>query len=465
VRSWQSNSRVRWARNVAVPEIQRLADQADYDGAYRLAREAMAVLPDDPQLKQIWIDATFEVTIETNPPGADVALKGYRADAADWIAMGRTPLTNVRVPNGPLRVRITKEGMVPVESESFALFKYTLDPLTALVPGMVRVGAATASVGTTSVPVKDFWIDKREVTNRDFKLFVDQGGYRSREYWKEAFVDRGRTRSWEEAMTAFRDTTGRPGPSTWELGTYPEGQADIPVSGVSWYEAAAYAAFVGKRLPTAFHWRAAAGFNSPVENFADIVLVSNFSGKGSAPVGSYRGLGPFGTYDMAGNVKEWCWSESAGGRRLILGGGWNETSYMFHDFDAQPPFQRSEAYGIRLMQEIEPSVPEVTAPIPTLAPDLTKEMPADAATFEIIRNLYAYDYTPLNVTLEGVEDAAAWRKETVSYDAPYGKERIRTYFICQRTRRHPIRPYCTFQGATHSCSDRAGICRCTMWTS
>ena len=47
------------------------------------------------------------------------------------------------------------------------------------------------------------------------------------------------------------------GPATWELGTFPDGQADYPVGGVSWYEAAAYAEFADKRLPTVFHWRQA----------------------------------------------------------------------------------------------------------------------------------------------------------------------------------------------------------------
>lgn len=56
----------------------------------------------------------------------------------------------------------------------------------------------------------------------------------------------------------IREGTGRPGPSTWELGSYPEGKADEPVRGVSWYEAAAYAEFAGKNLPTVYHrWRAA----------------------------------------------------------------------------------------------------------------------------------------------------------------------------------------------------------------
>ena len=105
-----------------------------------------------------------------------------------------------------------------------------------------------------SVTLDDFWIDRFEVTNRQFKEFVDHGGYRRRDYWREPFVEGGRSVPWEEAVERFRDATGRPGPATWRAGTYPDGQAEFPVGGVSWYEAAAYAAFAGKSLPTMYHW-------------------------------------------------------------------------------------------------------------------------------------------------------------------------------------------------------------------
>ena len=64
--------------------------------------------------------------------------------------------------------------------------------------------------------VPAFWMDRLEVTNQEFKTFVDAGGYKKPEYWKEPFVENGRTLTFDEAMARFRDATGRPGPSTWE---------------------------------------------------------------------------------------------------------------------------------------------------------------------------------------------------------------------------------------------------------
>jgi eukaryotic-like serine/threonine-protein kinase len=74
--------------------------------------------------------------------------------------------------------------------------------------------------------------------------------------------------------------------------------------------------------------------------FSEILRFSKFGGKGPLSVGASGGLGPFGTYDMAGNAKEWVWNESGEERRFVLGGAWNEATHQFRDEDARAPFER-----------------------------------------------------------------------------------------------------------------------------
>ena len=83
---------------------------------------------------------------------------------------------------------------------------------------------------------------------------MDAGGYADEKFWRQPFVERGRELTWHDAIARFVDRTGRPGPASWEVGSFPDGAGDLPVSGVSWYEAAAYAEWAGKSLPTIFHW-------------------------------------------------------------------------------------------------------------------------------------------------------------------------------------------------------------------
>jgi hypothetical protein len=272
------------------------------------------------------------------------------------------------------------------------------------------------------------------VTNARFKEFVDRGGYQDRQYWQEPFLKDGRELSWDEAMEHFRDSTGRPGPATWELGSFPEGQGDHPVSGVSWFEAAAYARFAGKALPTLYHWTRAAG----TSYFHDILLLSNFGGRGTDAVGSHGGLSPFGAYDMAGNVKEWCWNESAG-RRYILGGGWNEPSYMFTDADAQSPWERPATHGFRCAKYAAPPPAEQLASVDVVKAtrDYAAESPVSDEVFRVYRSLYAYDKSDLNAAVELVEEAEHWRHEKVTFDAAYGKERIIAHLFLPRNARPP----------------------------
>ena len=158
--------------------------------------------------------------------------------------------------------------------------------------------------------------------------------------------------------------------------------------------------------------------------------VSNFDSSGPVKVGERAGLGPWGTLDMAGNVKEWC----ANGRndesmRYILGGGWNEPNYRYTEADARSPWERAPTFGVRLMKDREErpagAIDDTTAPIAQVYGDPKSVVPVSDALFEVYRRFYTYDRSPLAAKTEAVDDTPPyWRVETVSFAAAYGGERV-----------------------------------------
>jgi len=75
----------------------------------------------------------------------------------------------------------------------------------------------------------------------------------------------------------------------------------------------------------------------------------NCDGEGVAPVGSHGGIGPYGTYDMARNLRECCFNK-LGAARCTLGGAWSDPSYRYRDADADYPLDRSPKSRFRCMQ-------------------------------------------------------------------------------------------------------------------
>ncbi|HMC57894.1 MAG TPA: SUMF1/EgtB/PvdO family nonheme iron enzyme, partial [Candidatus Solibacter sp.] len=441
--------RARWTRNEALPKIRALIEKVDYPAAFDLTRTALGYVPDDPQLKQHWSEVAFPITLTTTPSGAKVSYRPYGDAKSPWRLVGVTPLENVRIPFAYMHLRVEKDGSEPAEFASFAFFLQGRNiPLyrAGQVPaGMVPVPARAPWMGPNDVmPLPDYFLDRFEVTNRQFQQFLDAGGYRGPKYWHDPFRKDGGEIPFDQAVAKFRDSTGRPGPAGWELGTFPKDEADFPVSGVSWFEAGAYCAYVGKALPTVHHWRKAAAFGA----FANILLFSNFASAGPARVGAHTGISGFGAYDMAGNVKEWCRNgaadlrgEQRGEVRAILGGGWNEPSYMYVDTDAQDPFTRASTYGLRCAaypSEVPAAALAPMSPRDKAARDYSTEKPVGDGTFEIFRRMYAYDKVPLDAKTESIDDANEnWRKEKVSYRAAYGGERIPAYLYLPRNVKPP----------------------------
>jgi eukaryotic-like serine/threonine-protein kinase len=426
---YRHDARVRWVHEQAVPQIRQLVAEQKAGPAYRLIRRAELYAPHDPALSKVESEVLWPLPIHTTPPGANVYFRDYNEPHAEWQYLGKTPLETNRLPLGLYAFRFSKDGYETVEaSGDLTLGSRILDPAGTLPPGMVHVPAGSVNLGgSSSMKVDDFLIDKFEVTNREFKEFLDAGGYRNPRFWKFPVSANGRLLSFSQSMELFRDKTGRPGPSVWQLGSYPDGQDDYPVSGISWYEAAAYAEFARKSLPTVYHWYRAADMGL----YADILKWSNFSQRGPAAVGSYPSLGPYGTYDMAGNVREWC-INSAGDRRYIIGGAWTDPPYMYRESEALLPLDRSATNGLRLIKYLGAgSLPkQLTEPVASVIPDYRNVKPVPEGIYRVYESLFDYDPTPLDAKIESEDDRSPyWRRQRITFNAAYGDERVIAYLF------------------------------------
>jgi eukaryotic-like serine/threonine-protein kinase len=447
---WYSGKDVRWARDTAIPQIEALLENGDSEAAYAIALRVEATIPGDPVMAEVWKTIGWRTSIQSVPPGATVYRRAYDRPDLEWQTLGQTPLHDIHVPFGVSRLRIEAEGYLPLlrviggglqtaldlpleEPPGAGLIsvnpeKYVLETEDTLPAGFVRVPGWTALLDGQLHEFRDFFLGRYEVTNSEYQQFVEAGGYRRRDLWQHTFMAASGELSFDEAMSLFVDSTGRPGPGTWVGGTYPAGKDDYPVAGVSWYEAAAYARFAGYELPTIHHWRRAFA----VATLAWELPASNVGGEQPIAVGESAGLGWTGTFDMLGNVREWCLNTVPDEQRAIVGGAWDDTAYMIENSISIPhalaPMDRSSRNGMRLAatKDEGPVVRLARAPVagpePTVIPD-----PVSDEVFAAQLSNFDYDHSELNAVIEETIEFRHWSRQRVTIDTSDGADRIPVY--------------------------------------
>lgn len=455
--------RDRWVHQTALPELRRLIEAAENDSAFALALEIQEAAPGDSTLESLWPRFASKAVVQSSPAGATVH-RATMTDTSRWLPVGTTPTDSIWLPISVGLYRFEKAGYRPVTAllhPNHTLIEWgylppmrvTLDPVDAPHPEMAWIPGGhsraflVGSDAATPLTLGDFRMERFEVSNARYRAFVDSGGYTDRKYWEHEFVEEdGRAIAFEAAIARFVDRTGRPGPSTWEGGTYPAGQAAFPVAGVSWYEAAAFAKFEGKSLPTTYHWaRAASAINSRY-----VVPFSNLEGVAALPTGTPRGIGIGGVSDMAGNVREWCLNDASRHQRFILGGGWSDPKYAFVDAYAQPPMNRAPINGIRLAmyEATDTSIALASRPIMRAFTDYTKVKPVSDAVYAGLARLYDYDPIPLDAKVEEVDSSATdFVREKVSFTAAYGGERMAAWLYLPRNAKPPFQTTVIFPGS------------------
>ena len=195
----------------------------------------------------------------------------------------------------------------------------------------------------------DYWIDQYPVTNEKYRAFILADGYGNQAYWSSD--------GWK-----WKTDNHITVPKFWNDIAW--NKADHPVVGVSYYEAEAYAKWVGKRLPTEREWEKAArgedGLEYPWGDMFDNEKCNSREAglQHTTPVTQYpNGVSPYGCYDMAGNVWEWCvdgYDEEKKDSRVLRGGSWYDkpgtlrVSYR----DWNTAHSRNDSIGVRLAQGI-----------------------------------------------------------------------------------------------------------------
>ena len=152
------------------------------------------------------------------------------SQAHRWLAQSALEDAMTVVPDGEVALRSEPED----DAESADDPRNDLDP---------------EAEAETIVNVESLLLDRHPITNRQYQSFVDAGGYTQMDLWDPQI--------WA-AVLEFVDETGAPGPRFWREGRCEPGKEDHPVVGVCWYEAAAYARWAGKRLPSDAEWVKAA---------------------------------------------------------------------------------------------------------------------------------------------------------------------------------------------------------------
>jgi formylglycine-generating enzyme required for sulfatase activity/AraC-like DNA-binding protein/dienelactone hydrolase len=200
--------------------------------------------------------------------------------------------------------------------------------------------------------IKPFYMDRYEVSNKEFKEFVDANGYYREEYWPTKLMHNGTEISFNDVKTSFVDKSNFPSPKNWVQGTYENGKDLFPVSGISWYEASAYAKFRNMSLPSVAEWFYAFDRNRPERALKNANINSYNYTKSRIESNSVNNNGIF---DMAGNVREWVSNNIKDDHsKGILGGSFADDTYVPFDFYSQYAWNRSSYNGLRLVKKIEP---------------------------------------------------------------------------------------------------------------
>ena len=251
------------------------------------------------------------------------------------------------------------------------------------------------------ININPYSISKYEVTNQEYYEFLNSDAYNDSLNWPFPIVIEEKTIDLSEVKSIFTDQYGSQGPSNWSYGNFPDGQKDLPVTGVSWFEAYAYSKYKGLSLPNIYQWENAANLSGST----NLIKRSNFSKEQLIQYDDLTTNNVFGILNLAGNVREWMSNpnNNSNKNRAILGGCFLDETYSYNDYYSQDSFDRSIGNGIRLVYNPR-GTPEINSE--SFGVDVRDFIKTEDVTDDVFKyylSQYDYEYSDKNITTQNID--------------------------------------------------------------
>ena len=336
-------------------------------------------------------------------------------DIYKWVGLNKindsTVLFSSKMKSNYFQVKLEKEG-----KESFQYFTSAnnlinvnislddkMDQDGVYFPAMeLYLPNTNYSESHENLHIKPFYMDRYEVSNFEYKEFVDANGYYNKEYWPSELMHKGIKISFNEVKTSFVDKSNFPSPKDWQQGAYENGKDHFPVAGISWYEAYAYAKFREKSLPSVAEWYYAFDRNRPNKALENANINSYNFTKSRVETTS---MNHNGIYDMVGNVREWVYNNITDkNKKGILGGSFADDPYLALDFYSQNAWDRNIYNGIRLVKKIEEDTSGEIFYVREKQRNFYENFQTSDKEWGIIKSMYLYDNDYIQIKNIGTTD-------------------------------------------------------------
>ena len=417
--------------NDLLPKISSAYDKGDIYYVFKTSKELLKEYPNNKILNDFLEMSSWVINVDSDLPNTDVYIK-YGRDST-WNYLGIAPMDSIHVPGlgeeNDFNLKLIS-GDVEYIGEDEQKGMFNLSYLERLPENFIlknaNVNQPMVFPGLffgSNISWDAFGISRFEVSNIEFKEFLDQGGYENPEFWDFPIVIEGKEYTYKNTIGRFTDKFGKFGPGNWRYGQYPKGEENYPVSNISWFEASAFARFKGLKLPNVFQWLHAAnlhGFNiGKLPNLEKVNLNSDKLVDVFYEPDSLKLLP-----NIAGNVREWVTNPDSDFNYSALGGSYNEPTYSFSSYYSLSPFARTAENGFRLVKsfsEKDKKQDKITIKYDkNYIRDFDKEENVSDEIFLYYKSQFDFEDYPMEVLLEDIQTPEkGYKIERFEMDTPY----------------------------------------------